>query len=94
MENNNAKKLIGEIFNEIADGIATGSFGPKVKIGLTVLGSEHGLEEMVTAAKLARDKYKDFDIVLIGGNKIDGFELVEANDPEEGHKKMTELLES
>ncbi|MDQ0148659.1 glycine/sarcosine/betaine reductase complex component C subunit alpha [Eubacterium multiforme] len=94
MENNNAKKLIGEIFNEIADGISTGSFGPKVKIGLTVLGSEHGIDEMISAAKLAKDKYKDFDIVLIGGNKIPDFEVIEATTPEEGHHKMIELLES
>ena len=94
VENNNVKKFIGEIFNEIADGITTGSFGEKVKIGLTVLGSEHGTDEMINAAKLAKSKYKDFEIVLIGGPKVEGFDVVEVNDPEEGHKKMIELLDS
>ena len=94
MENNNVKKFIGEIFNEIADGITTGSFGEKVKIGLTVLGSEHGTDEMINAAKLAKSKYKDFEIVLIGGPKVEGFDVVEVNDSEEGHKKMIELLET
>ncbi|MFD3155859.1 glycine/sarcosine/betaine reductase complex component C subunit alpha [Haloimpatiens sp. FM7330] len=93
MDNNATKAMIAEVFNEIAQGIKSGSFKKKVRIGLTILGSEHGVEEMVKAAKLAKNKYGDFEIVLIGSKVTDDFEVVEAADAEEGHKKMVELLE-
>ena len=87
------KKMIAEAFNEIADGIMSGSFAKRVRIGLTTFGSEHGVDEMVKAAKMAKDKYGDFDVVLIGP-KVDGnYEVVEVKDAEEGHKKMVELLD-
>ncbi|WML34710.1 glycine/sarcosine/betaine reductase complex component C subunit alpha [Clostridium sp. OS1-26] len=88
------KKVIAEVFNEIADGIIIGSFGKRVKIGLTTFGSEHGALEMAKAAALAKSKYGDFDIVLIGPKVEGDFEVVEVADAEEGHKKMVELLES
>ncbi len=88
------KKLIAEVFGEIADGIKSGSFSKKVKIGLTTFGSEHGVDEMVKAAKMAKSKYGDFDVVLIGPKVEGDFEVVEVADAEEGHKKMTELLEN
>ncbi|AWZ47826.1 glycine reductase [Clostridiaceae bacterium 14S0207] len=89
-----AKKMIAGVFNDIAEGIKSGSFGKRVRIGLTILGSEHGVEEMVKAAELAKSKYNDFDIVLIGSKVDADFEVVEAATPEEGHEKMVELLES
>ncbi|WP_396276478.1 glycine/sarcosine/betaine reductase complex component C subunit alpha [Haloimpatiens lingqiaonensis] len=93
MASNATKAMIAEVFNEIAEGIKSGSFKKKVRIGLTILGSEHGVEEMVKAAKLAKGKYGDFDIVLIGSKVTDEFETIEVSDAEEGHKKMVELLE-
>lgn len=93
MASNATKAMIAEVFNEIAEGIKSGSFKKKVRIGLTILGSEHGVEEMVKAAKLAKGKYGDFDIVLIGAKVTDEFETIEVSDAEEGHKKMVELLE-
>lgn len=89
-----ASKMIAEVFNEIADGIKSGSFGRKVKVGLTILGSEHGIEEMVKAAELARNKYDDFEVVLIGPKTSSTLETVEAATAEEGHKLMVQLLES
>jgi len=88
------KKMIAEVFGEIADGITSGSFGKKVKIGLTTFGSEHGVEEMVKAANMAKSRYGDFDVVLIGPKVEGDFEVVEVADAEEGHKKMVELLEN
>lgn len=89
-----ASKMIAEVFDEIANGIKSGSFGKKVRIGLTILGSEHGVEEMVKAAELARMKYDDFEIVLIGPKTSSTLETVEADTAEEGHKMMVQLLES
>lgn len=88
------KKMIAEVFGEIAEGIKSGSFKKKVRIGLTTFGSEHGVDEMVKAAELAKSKYDDFTIVLIGPKVDCNFEIVEVKDAEEGHKKMVELLES
>ncbi|KYH34666.1 glycine/sarcosine/betaine reductase complex component C subunit alpha [Clostridium tepidiprofundi DSM 19306] len=89
-----AKKMIAEVFSEIADGVKSGSFSKKVRIGLTILGSEHGIDEMIKAAEIAKSKYNDFEIVLIGSKVDCDFELVEVENAEEGHKKMVEMLES
>ncbi|AWI04697.1 glycine/sarcosine/betaine reductase complex component C subunit alpha [Clostridium drakei] len=88
------KKVIAEVFDEIAYGIISGSFGKRVKIGLTTFGSEHGVDEMMKAAALAKNKYGDFDIVLIGPKVEGDFEVIEVSDAEEGHKKMVELLDN
>lgn len=94
-ENNAMKKIVGDMFLDIADSIETGQFGKKVKIGLTTLGSEHGTETLVEAAILADNSGIDFEIVLIGP-KVEGskFKVVEVNEEAEMHKKMEELLKS
>lgn len=94
MSQNATKAMIAEVFNDIATGIKSGQFKKKVRIGLTILGSEHGVEEMVKAAELAKVKYGDFDIILIGSKVDADFEVVEVETAEEGHKKMTAMLES
>lgn len=94
MDQNATKAMIAEVFNDIATGIKSGQFKKKVRVGLTILGSEHGIEEMVKAAELAKVKYGDFDIVLIGPKVDADFEVVEAETAEEGHKKMTAMLEN
>lgn len=94
MANADMQKMIAEVFNEVADGIKSGSFKKKVRIGLTILGSEHGIDEMIAAANLAKNKNGDFEIVLIGPKGDYGFEVIEANDAEEGHKVMVSMLEN
>lgn len=93
MSQESTKVMIAEVFSDIAQGIKSGQFKKKVRIGLTILGSEHGVDEMIKAAKLAKGKYDDFDIVLIG-QKVDGFESVAVETAEEGHRKMTAMLEA
>jgi glycine/sarcosine/betaine reductase complex component C subunit alpha len=94
MSQNSTKAMIAEVFNDIANGIKSGQFKKKVRIGLTILGSEHGIEEMVKAAELAKVKYGDFEIVLIGPKVNEDFEIIEVQSAEEGHKKMTAMLEN
>ncbi|MCJ7691662.1 MAG: glycine reductase, partial [Clostridiaceae bacterium] len=94
MSENATKQMIAEVFNDIAYGIKSGKFKNKVRIGLTLLGSEHGIEEMVKAAEIAKNKYEDFVIILIGPKVDANFEIIEVTTAEEGHKKMTELLEN
>lgn len=93
MPHDDIKRLVGEVFNDIADAMESGSFGKKVKIGLTTLGSEHGVQELVKAAEMASKKYGDFEVVLIGPKVESSLEQYEADTPEEGHKIMEGLLD-
>ena len=86
-----SKKIISEVLLEVAEAIETGNFGKKIKIGLTTLGSEHGVENMLKGARLAKNDL--FDIVLIGQGAED-FESYETTDEEEAHKVMEKLLDN
>ena len=93
MSQDNVKKIVAEVFNDIADGILNGTFEKRVRVGLTTLGSEHGAEELVKAANMAKHRYGDFDVILIGPEKEEGFESYDAKSPEECHKVMEKLLD-
>jgi hypothetical protein len=90
----NIKKMIGNTFMDIANAIETGSFGAKVRVGITTLGSEHGTENLVQGAELAAKDAADFEIVLIGPKVETSLEIAEANTEADMHKKMEELLDS
>ncbi|MFP4372033.1 MAG: glycine/sarcosine/betaine reductase complex component C subunit alpha [Halanaerobium sp.] len=60
------KERVAGVFNEVAAAIETGEFGDKKKIGLTLLDSEHGIDELKKAAQLAENKYNDLEVDLIG----------------------------
>lgn len=91
--NQEVKQMIGSAFLEIAQAIETGKFGRKVKVGLTTLGSEHGVDNLVKGAELAA-RTADYDIVLIGPKVETKLEIVEVSTEEEAHQKMEELLDS
>lgn len=86
-------RMVGEVFNDIADAMEKGTFGKKVKVGLTTIGSEHGVPELVKAAEMAGDRYSDFEVVLIGPKVESSLEQYEANSPEEGHMLMEKLID-
>lgn len=88
------KKRVANVFNELADAIETGDFGANPRIGLTILGSEHGPEELVKGAEQAVEKYSNIDVVLIGKGVETDLELVEADSPEDAHDRMDEMLEN
>ncbi|MCH4889146.1 glycine reductase [Acidaminobacter sp. JC074] len=94
MSENNIKKMLGNTFMDIADAIETGSFGAKVRVGITTLGSEHGTDNLVQGAELAARDAADFEIVLIGPKVDTELEVVEVQTEAEMHKKMEELLDS
>ena len=76
----------------MAEGLETGNFGKKPRIALTGMGSEHGEENAMEAAKMAA---KDgIDVYYIGTLEADGVTTVKVADDEEGHKKMEEMLAS
>jgi glycine/sarcosine/betaine reductase complex component C subunit alpha len=94
MSNENVKNIIGQVFNEIADAMESGSFGNRVRVGLTTLGSEHGVEELVKAAEMASRKYSDFEVVLIGPKVDTKLKVYEVSSEDEAQKVMEKLLDS
>ncbi len=84
---------VAEAFNKIATQIETGDFADKLKVGVTLLGSELGEEEVLRGAEAAA---KDglFEVVVIGKPIETSLELIEVADEKEMHTKMEELLDS
>ena len=65
----------------------------RVKVAVTILGSEHGTDNVVKGAELAA-RNGNFDVVLIGAKVSTPLELVEAADEKQMYAKMEELLDS
>lgn len=84
------EQKVAGIFLEMADGIETGSFGKKPRIALTGMGSEHGEENSMAAARAAAAA--GVDVVYIGSLEDPAVETVAVADDEAGHEKMDEML--
>lgn len=65
-----------------------------VTVGVTLLGSEHGLEEVVRGAELAQSKHKNIGVVAIGPKGSTSLPVIEANTEEEQRHVMENLLKS
>lgn len=85
---------IAQVFDEIAAGLASGSFGKRARVGLTMMGSEHGEAEMLRGAELAQSQDPAIEVVVIGTKADTKLTLVEAADSDEAHDKMDKMLES
>lgn len=94
MQETNVKKMISKVFEELAQGLETGNLGPKVKVGITVLGSEHGPGNIIKGAEDAQKKDGSIEVVLIGPACDTTLTVFEANTEEEQHKKMELLLDA
>lgn len=92
-ENLAVKKIIKDVFIEIADSIEQGSFGQKVKVGLTILGSEHGTDNLIKGAELAASRMKDVEIVLIGPDNGSKLQTILVEDEKDMHRIMEESLD-
>ncbi|MCL2067233.1 MAG: glycine/sarcosine/betaine reductase complex component C subunit beta [Treponema sp.] len=65
----------------------------RIKVGVTMLGSEHGVENIVKGAEMAA-RNGSFDVVLIGPKTETNVEVAEAADEKQMYAKMEELLDS
>ncbi len=94
MSDNNVKNIIGKVFNDIADAMETGQFGDRVRVGVTVAGSELGIDNIVKGAEMAQNRDSSIEVVLVGP-KVDS-KLTQYNVDGEDlqHKKMEELLDN
>ncbi len=53
MDNKEVNKIIGKTLLDIAESIEKGDFSRKIVVGITTLGSEHGVENLVKGAEVA-----------------------------------------
>jgi len=88
----NLEKTIAKAFLEMAEGLETGSFGPRPKIALTGMGSEHGEENAMEAAKMAAKR--GVDVYYIGTLEAEGVTTVRVDNEDEGHKKMEQMVDN
>lgn len=93
MDNANIKRTIADTFNSLATALETGSYGKKVRIGVTTGGSEHGLDNVVNGA-LQSLKNSNIEIVFIGEKNIEGHENFITTCDADAHKYMESALKS
>lgn len=84
------EKIIAQSFLKMAEGLETGAFMDRPKIALTGMGSEHGEENAMAAAKMAAKR--GVDVYYIGTLTAKGVTTIPVANDEEGHKKMEEML--
>jgi glycine/sarcosine/betaine reductase complex component C subunit alpha len=87
------KRIMGEVFYQIADAIEAGKFDKKIKIGLTTLGCEIGIENWIIAAEEISRQVEEFEVVLIGPRQLSTLLQFEAQTEEEVHRKMETMLD-
>ncbi len=80
-------------FTDMAEGLVSGQFGRKLRIGLTLTDSEHGEQELIRAAEMAARQNADIEPVLIGDVAEAPFELHPASSLHECHQVMEKLLD-
>lgn len=84
------ENIIAQSFLKMAEGLETGAFMDRPKIALTGMGSEHGEENAMAAAKMAAKR--GVDVYYIGTLTAEGVTTIPVANDEEGHKKMEEML--
>ena len=87
-----SKKKLGQIFNQLADALETGSFGKKTRVILTTFGSEHGHLELVKGAEMAQCRNADIEVVLIGPASDTKLELHTVSCDKDGYDLMEKML--
>lgn len=86
-------QMIGGLFEEMARGIETGSFGKRPKIAVTGIGGEHGEENALAGAARAAAQ-GTADILYIGTLETPGVVTIQAANEDEGHKRMEAMLDA
>lgn len=94
MSEESVKAIIGKVFTDIADGIETGQFGKKVRVGVTTIGSELGMENIVEGAEIAQKRDASLEVILIGPRVDSNLFQVIVETEDEVYEKMEELLDS
>lgn len=93
MASSKLNEALASAFTDMAEGLVSGQFGRKLRIGLTLTDSEHGEQELVRAATMAARQNADIEPVLIGNIAEAPFELHPASSLHECHQVMEKLLD-
>ncbi len=88
----NMESTVAHVFLDIAQALETGQCGARPKLAVTAIGSEHGEENVMAAAKQAQQN--GVDVVFIGSISDDSVECVYAADEKAAHEAMESLLAS
>ncbi|UNC92922.1 glycine/sarcosine/betaine reductase complex component C subunit alpha [Candidatus Contubernalis alkaliaceticus] len=89
-----AIQTLARVLEDTADSLEFGFSQKKTRVGITIYGSELGVEEVMLGAQLAQDKNPDIEIVVIGSGVQTDLEVVEASSEEEAHELMDKMLAS
>lgn len=87
------KQEVGRTLLSFAEALDREDFGPKVRVGLTTLGSELEPIHLVKGAEAAVRRSPGLEVVLIGPKVDTTLETVEVNDEADMHKVMEKLLD-
>ncbi len=94
MSEKTVERLLRDVLYEVADAIETGTFAEKIRVGLTLLGSERGSEELLRGAEKAQRYNPEIEVVCIGPKMDTALKVYEVATEDEQYKKMEELLDS
>lgn len=92
MPDRSVETLIAQTFLEIADRLEGGTRLSRVKIAVTGIGSEHGEQNVLVGALIARRT--GVEVIYIGTLLADGIRTVRAETAEEAQAHMEALLVS
>jgi len=92
MSEKQVNKIIGKIFDQLADTLVTGEYGQKPKIGITAMGSEHGEDNIVEASLKAQKS--GIEVTIIGSHTAEGIKTSKVENEDQAHKMMESLLDS
>lgn len=89
-----ASIVLKELLEEAACYVENGKSKPKIKIGLTIDGSELGKEEVCLGAGIAQTDNPDLKVILIGSYIESNLKRIDAQDEKEAHDIMDAMLAS
>ncbi len=85
------RKIIADVFAQMAEGLETGNYGNRPRIAVTGMGGEHGEQNVMEGAQLAAKQ--GADVCYIGSLEAEGVASVKVQDEAEGHAAMERMLE-
>ncbi|QGT99885.1 Glycine/sarcosine/betaine reductase component C chain 2 [Candidatus Syntrophocurvum alkaliphilum] len=88
------KDLVLEVFSELAYNLRTGQNLSRIKIGLTISGSEIDASELIKAAELVMKKDPSLEVIIIGESLETNLQVYNVTDEKEVHEKLNELLKA
>ena len=86
------KQTIAQVFDEISQGMSSGNFGGRMRVALTLEGSEHGEAEMLRGAELAQASDSSIEVVVIGPKIETKLTHIEADCQKTAHEIMDNML--